>query len=191
MKNEGRKSKKTDLLKSWAALAGVLAAAAGLLLIFPDRQQAAAATAWGYLREMIAILPAVMVIMGLFAVFVSKEQVGRYLGKASGIKGFLLAILLGSLPTGPLYVAFPLAAALLKKGARVSSIVIFLSAWACIKIPQELVELQFLGLEFMALRLVLTIVFVVLMGFSVEKLMGTGGGNKTGATVGGENHEGV
>jgi uncharacterized membrane protein YraQ (UPF0718 family) len=45
-----------------------------------------------------------------------------------------------------------------------------LSAWACIKIPQELVELQFLGLKFMTLRLSLTIIFVILMGLIAEKI---------------------
>jgi len=180
---------KKGLWQSWAVLAGVLAVAAVLLMLFPDRKAAALTTIWEYFREMIAILPAVMVLMGLFSVFVSKEQVVKYLGKASGIKGFLIAILLGSLPTGPLYVAFPLAAILLKKGARIASIVIFLSAWACIKIPQELVELQFLGLEFMALRLVLTILFVILMGVSVEKLMKLGGRSKTGGTMGRGKHE--
>jgi len=79
-------------------------------------------------------------------------------------------LLMGSLPTGPLYVAFPMASALLKKGAKVSNIIIFLSAWACIKIPQELVELQFLGAKFMASRLLLTVIFVIIMGLFVEKV---------------------
>jgi uncharacterized membrane protein YraQ (UPF0718 family) len=162
---------KGELLKPWASLAGVVVLAAALMLIFPDRRAVAAATTWDYLREMVLILPAVMVMMGLFSAFVSREQVARYLGAASGIKGLLLAVLLGSLPTGPLYVAFPLAAALLKKGARVSSVIVFLSAWACIKIPQEMVEIQFLGLKFMALRLLLTIAFVIPMGILIERLV--------------------
>jgi len=65
----------------------------------------------------------------------------------------------------------PKSIAIVKKSARVSNIVIFLSAWACIKIPQELVELQFLGLNFMVARLVLTIVFVILIGLLIEKLI--------------------
>lgn len=162
---------KGELLKPWASLAGVVVLAAALMLIFPDRLAVAAATTWDYLREMVLILPAVMVMMGLFSAFVSREQVARQLGTASGIKGLLLAVLLGSLPTGPLYVAFPLAAALLKKGARVSSVIVFLSAWACIKIPQEMVEIQFLGLKFMALRLLLTIAFVIPMGIMIERLV--------------------
>ncbi|GAI58956.1 unnamed protein product, partial [marine sediment metagenome] len=76
-----------------------------------------------------------------------------------------------ALPTGPLYVAFPVAAVLIKKGAKISNIIIFLSAWACIKIPQEMVELKFLGLKFMAARLILTIIFVVIMGLSIEKII--------------------
>ena len=160
-----------DMIKGYVIFAIALIVAIILLLVFPDQKDAATATTWNYFLEMIVILPAVMVIMGLFSVFVSKEQVVKYLGKTSGVKGILLAIFFGALPTGPLYVAFPLAVALLKKGARVSNIVIFLSAWACIKIPQELVELQFLGLKFMAARLILTIIFVILMGLLIEKFM--------------------
>jgi len=93
----------------------------------------------------------------------------RHMGKTSRAKGMLIAILFGALPTGPLYVAFPLAVALRKKGASIANVVVFLSAWACIKIPQELFELQFLGFEFMLTRLVLTIAFVVAMGLFVEK----------------------
>lgn len=115
-----------------------------------------------------------MILMGLLAVFISDETVIKYLGKTSGIKGVALAFLLGTLPTGPLYVAFPMAATLIKKGARISNIIIFLSAWACIKIPQELVELQFLGLQFMVLRLVLTVIFVAIMGLLIEQIIDRG-----------------
>lgn len=120
---------------------------------------------------MMIVLPAVMILMGLFAVFISDETVVKYLGKTSGVKGMAVALFLGTLPTGPLYVAFPMAATLIKKGARVSNIILFLSAWACIKIPQELVELQFLGLHFMVLRLVLTIIFVTIIAVFIEKIM--------------------
>ena len=58
----------------------------------------------------------------------------------------------------------------MKKGARTANVVVFLSAWACIKLPQELVELRFLGFKFMALRLGLTIVLVLFMGLFIEKV---------------------
>lgn len=142
-----------------------------LLSIFPDRRDIVFTASWEFFFEMIWILPAVMILMGLFMVWVSKDMVVKYLGKTSGIKGFFLALLFGALPTGPLYVAFPMAAALIKKGARISNIIVFLSAWACIKIPQEMVELQFLGPKFMALRLILIIIFVAIMAISIERLI--------------------
>ncbi|MBT3362164.1 MAG: hypothetical protein HN929_09090 [Chloroflexi bacterium] len=167
-KQDGKKQRRV-LIRGYAISAVVLIAAAIILWIFPDKTELATTTARNYFLEMIKILPAVMVIMGLFSVFISKKQVVKYMGKSSGVKGILLAIFFGALPTGPLYIAFPLAVALRKKGASVSNIVIFLSAWACIKIPQELIELQFMGIKFMAARLVLTIIFMVIMGLFIER----------------------
>jgi len=153
-------------------VAGITVVAAALLLLrFPAGAGPALSTARSYVLEMATILPAVMILVGLFGVFVSKEQVVRYVGKASGPRGVLLSLVAGALPTGPLYIAFPLAAALLKKGARVSNVIIMLSAWACIKLPQELMEWQFLGARFMLTRLALTILLVVPMGLAIERLM--------------------
>lgn len=166
-----KKKAHREIIRGYVIFAAALIAAAIILWIFPNKVTVATTTTWNYFLEMIMILPAVMVIMGLFSGFVSKELVIKYLGKASGIKGILLAVFFGTLPTGPLYVAFPMAMALRSKGASISNTVIFLSAWACIKIPQELVELQFLGIKFMAARVVLTIIFVALMGLFIERLM--------------------
>jgi uncharacterized membrane protein YraQ (UPF0718 family) len=166
-----RKKARKEIIRGYVLFAATLIAAAIILWIFPNKVTAATTTTWNYSLEMIMILPAVMVIMGLFSVFVSRELVVKYMGKTSGIKGILLAIFFGALPTGPLYVAFPLAVALRSKGASISNIVIFLSAWACIKIPQELVELQFLGIKFMAARLILTVIFVAMMGVFIERLI--------------------
>ncbi|OPX17464.1 hypothetical protein BXT86_06385 [candidate division WOR-3 bacterium 4484_100] len=142
-----------------------------LLSIFPDKRTPVFTASRKFFIEMILILPAVMILMGLFSVFVPKEMIVKHLGKTAGIKAVFLGILMGALPTGPLYAAFPMASALLKKGAKISCIIAFLSAWACIKLPQEMIELQFLGFKFMVTRLVLTIIFVVVMGISIEWLI--------------------
>jgi len=172
MKQSLKTKQRKETIKSWLFFTAGLAFTIVLLIIFPDRQTAVIKSSWQIFIEMIVILPAVMLLIGFFAVWVPKEMVVRLVGKTSGIKGIGLSLLLGSLPTGPLYVAFPMAAALIKKGARVSNMIIFLSAWACIKIPQEMVELQFLGVRFMALRLGLTIIFVIMMSIFIERVVG-------------------
>lgn len=162
---------KKSMLYDWALLCSILIISAILLSIFPDRKRTVIGASSNFFIEMILILPAVMVMLGLFEVWVPKNIVVKYIGKASGMKGIFLSLILGALPTGPLYIAFPMAAALIRKGAKISNIVIFLSAWACIKIPQEMVELQFLGLHFMLSRLILTVAFVIIMGLLIEMVM--------------------
>jgi uncharacterized membrane protein YraQ (UPF0718 family) len=162
---------KKDLIRDLVFLGIISTVAIFLLSVFPDRQKTVITASWEFFVEMILILPAVMVLIGIFAVFVPKDLVVRYLGRDAGIKGIFLAIIMGALPTGPLYVAFPIASALLKKGARISNVVVFLSAWSCIKIPQELVELEFLGLRFMLVRLSLTVIFAIFMGLVIERIV--------------------
>lgn len=170
-KQRDERNARKEMVRDLIILGITLIVTAVLLIAFSDRREPVIKTSWNFFLEMILILPAVMVLLGLFAVFIPKETVVRYLGETSGIKGIFLAILLGTLPTGPLYVAFPIAAALLKKGARISNIILFLSAWACIKIPQEMVELQFLGVRFMLTRLILTVIFVIIMALTIEWIM--------------------
>ncbi len=171
MKTMTREKQKKEFIRDVIILLIILSAAALLVSFFPDKRFMLVEVSWEFFIEMIEILPTVMILMGLFAVFVPKEAIVKHLGKTSGVKGIFLALFFGALPTGPLYIAFPMAAALIKKGARISNIIIFLSAWACIKIPQEMMELQFLGLKFMTARLVLTIVSVVIMGAIIEGLI--------------------
>ena len=165
--NKQNKTGKKNLI----ALALVTLVFLVVLKMVPDKSSAVLSTSSAYFKEMMVILPAVMILMGLFMVWVSKDVVLKYLGKTSGLKGVSVAIFLGALPTGPLYAAFPLALALKNKGASITNIIIFLSAWACIKIPQELVEIQFLGFKFMMARLVLTIIFVTIMGKIIENII--------------------
>jgi len=146
----------------------VLSVAIILILIFPERSGDVISVSFEFFVEMILILPAVVMLMGLFTVFVPRDLVVRYLGKESGIRGIFVAMLMGALPTGPLYIAFPIASTLIKKGARISNIVVFLTAWSCIKIPQELVELEFLGFRFMLVRLTLVAISAIFMGLIIE-----------------------
>ena len=171
MNGDQKKKEKKGMKRDLIILLLLLFTTLILIIVFPQNEKGVTDTSWDFMIEMMLILPAIMVILGLFAVWVPKELIGKYLGSTSGIKGIILSLILGALPTGPLYIAFPMAAALLAKGAKRSNIIIFLSAWACIKIPQEMVELQFMGLEFMLVRLALTIILVIIMGITIEKII--------------------
>ncbi|MGM0367005.1 MAG: permease [Actinomycetota bacterium] len=165
------KQSKKSLLRDYIIMGAILVAAAAALLIFPAKASPVLDVSKNYMMELVLILPAVLIIIGLFSVWMPKETVVKYMGKTSGMKGIFLSIGLGMLPTGPLYIAFPMAVALQSKGAKISNIIIFISTWACIKLPQELIEIQFLGIKFTAARLALTLIFIIIMGLLIEKII--------------------
>lgn len=139
-----------------------------LMFWLPNTAEESISVAIDYAKEMVLIIPAVFVLMGLMEVWLPKDKIQKWLGISSGIKGIFFSFLMGTLPTGPLYVAFPLTASLLKKGASITNMVIFLGSWAALKIPQLLVEIKFLGGSFTLLRFVLTFVIIVIIGMIME-----------------------
>ena len=71
--------------------------------------------------DMLKILPSAFVLIGLFEVWVKTETVERHLGEGSGLEGHLWAVALSGTTVGGLYVAFPVAHSLFRKGARSSA----------------------------------------------------------------------
>jgi len=96
------------LIRGWIYLGITIIVVVVLLSVFPEKTEPVTSTAQEYFIEMMIILPAIMVIMGVFSVYISDETVVKHLGITSGIKGIVLSILIGTLPTGPLYIAFPI-----------------------------------------------------------------------------------
>ena len=120
--------------------------------------------------EVIKFFPPILILMGLLNVWIQKEKIQIYLGHKSGLMGTVLAILLGTVAAGPLFAAFPIAKSLSEKGVRTANTVIFLGSWATIKIPMFLMECSFLGVRFAVLRLIITLPFILLIGFLIERL---------------------
>ena len=120
--------------------------------------------------EMLSFLPPVFILLGLLDVWVPREVVISHLGPSSGFKGLVLAIFLGSAAAGPLYAAFPVTAVMMKKGASFYNVMIFVGAWATLKIPMFLFETQYLGLVFSVTRWICSLVGIVLIAYAIDCL---------------------
>ena len=100
-----------------------------LLLIFaPDLGTKAVSITQNNLWEMLSVIPPIFILLGLLDVWVKKETMVKYMGEGSGLIGILIAFFLGSAAAGPLYAAFPVAGILLKKGSKISNVLIFISS---------------------------------------------------------------
>jgi len=136
-----------------------------LLIVSPDKASKAVGNSVYYLKEMVMIMPVIFLLTVVLEALVPKEVIMKSFGKDSGFKGNVLALVLGSVSAGPIYAAFPIGKTMHKKGASISNIVIILSAWAVIKVPMLANEAKFLGVSFMAIRWVLTVLAIFIMAY--------------------------
>lgn len=120
--------------------------------------------------QMLSFIPPVFLILGLLDTWVPREKVVSHLGPGTGLKGLVLAVLLGMANAGPLYAAFPVAAVMLKKGTSLFNVLVFIGAWATLKIPMFLFETQFLGGLFSVTRWICSLIGIILIAFILDRL---------------------
>lgn len=157
-------------IKNNKLLAAILLAYILLFIFAPEKGIASIKNSLYYFGEMLQILPIIFVLTALIETWIPRDTIVASFGEGSGIKGSLLSFVIGTLSAGPLYAAFPLCKVLLKKGASVMNIVIIISTWAVIKLPMLINEAKFLGVQFMAVRWVLTVFSIFFMAYFMGKV---------------------
>lgn len=142
-----------------------------ILFAFPDIGMKSMNLTLKNTFEMLSIIPPIFILLGLLDVWVKRETMVKYMGDGSGFIGVMLAFFIGSAAAGPLYAAFPVAGVLLKKGSKLSNVLIMLGAWSTTKIPLLLFEASSMGVKFTGLRLVLDLFGIVIIAYFTEKIL--------------------
>lgn len=118
-----------------------------------------------------SLVPPIFLLVGLLDVWVPKDFIIKLMGKESGFKGVFTAILIASVSAGPLYVAFPIAALLMRKQARFAYVLFFLGAWSSTKMPILLTEFSSLGFKFSFIHMSISLLLYLAFSFIIEKLI--------------------
>lgn len=160
------KKVKNNMLLTFVILAYLF-----LLIFMPDKGIMALNNSLYYVKEMLIIMPVILLLTSLIEGWVPKKTIENALGEGSGVKGYIFSFLLGSFSAGPIYAAFPVCKMLIKKGASIANIVIILSAWAVIKIPMLANESKFLGPKFMVIRWSLTTISIIIMAIITSRFV--------------------
>ncbi|PKM58188.1 MAG: permease [Firmicutes bacterium HGW-Firmicutes-3] len=142
-----------------------------LYILVPNKADTSMRSSIYYLIEMFEVLPVIFLLTIALEVLVPKEWIMKHFGEKSGFLGNILSFILGSISAGPIYAAFPISKMLLSKGASVPNIVIILSSWAVIKVPMLANEAKFLGISFMGIRWILTVMAIMLMAWVTGKIL--------------------
>lgn len=122
-------------------------------------------------KTMLMTIPPIFIMIGLMDVWIKKETMIKHMGEDSGAKGLFWAFLLGTIGAGPTYGAFPIAALLIKKGARIAYAIFFLGIWSAVKLPLVIFELTAMGTKFTLIHISIMILTYLFGAFIIEKTL--------------------
>ena len=169
MNNRGNK---TVLLPT--IIMGVLALALVLIGYYRGQGQHVAGmkSAFDMLVVIAPLLVFAFIIAGVIPLLVPQEQISRWVGTESGMRGILIGTVVGGfLPGGP-YVSLPMAAGLLQVGAGVGTMVALVTGWSLLAFSRLPMEIGIMGWKFTVVRLVCTFFFPPIAGFIANRLFG-------------------
>jgi len=148
----------------------VLALIASLLA---DRPKTVAGLKKGY-KMFFGILPTmlnVLILVSLALYLVPKETLAKWLGANSGPIGYATAAAIGSIALIPAFVAFPLAAMLLKSGVGYAVTAVFITTLLMVGVLTLPVEVKFFGRKTALLRNGLSFLGALLIGLMMRLFM--------------------
>ncbi len=121
--------------------------------------------------DMFKLFPPAFILVGLFMVWIDRKAVEHYFGEASGVKGYIGAILLSCTTLYPFVVVLPMAASLYKKGAKLSIVLTYLGATAICRIPMTIFEASFIGIGFSVVRYIVSLPLIVISSILIERIL--------------------
>jgi len=122
-------------------------------------------------RSFLRILPLVFVIIiivGFFSAFIPPGKIKTFIGVQAGWSGILTIAALGAVLHIPALVSYPLAAALLRSGATISSVAAFITTLTMVGMITLPIEIKELGIKLTILRnslsFILAVIIALIMG---------------------------
>lgn len=119
--------------------------------------------------QVLPVLGLVFLLLFVANLVLVPARVRRYLGKKSGMKGWITAVLAGILSLGPIYPWYAVLSELRQKGMRNALIASFLYSRA-VKLPLLPLMVHYFDAAYTLVLYLYLIVFSIISGIVVEKL---------------------
>lgn len=155
----------------------ILYVLAGILLILSfikdkSKTKMALKKAWKSFENILPQLLSILVIIGILLAVLTPDTISKLIGQQSGWIGMLIAGVIGAITLIPGFVAFPLAAALLKSGAGFMQIAVFISTLMMVGIVTIPLEIKYFGKKIAVLRNGLAFVFSFIVAIVIGMVLG-------------------
>ena len=127
---------------------------------------------WLTMKRNIILLAIAYMLVGFVNILSPTNLIQDWIGPATGLRGLILAEIIGLLLPGGPYVVFPLIAVLYSSGAGLGPAVTIITSWSTQALLTISFELPFMGWRFTAIRWGLGLIFPLLAGVGAMLFFG-------------------
>ena len=144
----------------------VVTALALIISFLADRKKTMQGVKKG-IKMFLGILPSLLNILALVSIvlyLIPNETLVKWLGKDSGSFGMMTAAVIGSIALVPGFIAFPLAAILLKSGVGYGVLAVFITTLMMVGVLTLPLEAKYFGMRTALIRNALSLAGAVIIG---------------------------
>jgi uncharacterized membrane protein YraQ (UPF0718 family) len=127
---------------------------------------------WNMFKNVLLPFLSILIIVAIVLYLIPPSVISHYLGANSGVLGFSIAAVVGSITLIPGFISYPIAAGLIEHGASYAVVATFMTTLMMVGIITLPLEIRYLGRRAAITRNALNFVAAIIIGLAVGLIMG-------------------
>ena len=128
--------------------------------------------AWKSFENIMPQFLTILAFLGMVLALLSPDIISHLLGQKAGWQGMIIASIIGSITPIPAFIAFPIAAMLLKNGAGFAQIAVFVSTLMMVGIVTLPLEIKCFGKKISIMRNMFAYLFSFIVALVIGVVLG-------------------
>ena len=126
---------------------------------------------WKMFRNVLLPFLNILILISIVLYFIPPSVISNYLGANSGVLGFSIAAVVGSITLIPGFISYPIAAGLIQQGASYAVVATFMTTLMMVGVVTLPLEIRYFGRRVAITRNVLNFFAAVAIGLLVGLIM--------------------
>jgi uncharacterized membrane protein YraQ (UPF0718 family) len=127
---------------------------------------------WKMFRNVLFPFLNILILVSVLLYFVPPDVISKYLGTNSGVLGFTIAALVGSVTLIPGFISYPIAAGLIQQGASYAVVATFMTTLMMVGVVTLPLEIRYFGKRAAITRNILNFIAAIIIGLAVGLILG-------------------
>jgi uncharacterized membrane protein YraQ (UPF0718 family) len=127
---------------------------------------------WNMFKNVLLPFLSILILVAVVLYLIPPDVISRYLGANSGVLGFSIAAVVGSITLIPGFISYPIAAGLIDQGASYAVVAAFMTTLMMVGVITLPLEMKYLGQRAALMRNALNFIAAIIIGLAVGLVMG-------------------